>query len=59
MWSVFNFWLNVLAFRVNEEPDQAWFVAGVLVFLTCVIPFLIGIRLLFKSLDQKKSDTEN
>ncbi len=50
MWSVFNLWLNVLAYRANEKPDQAWGTAAVMVFITCVVPFLIGLWLLFRTL---------
>jgi hypothetical protein len=50
MWSVFNLSLNILTFRASEEPDQAWLLTGGMVFLTCVIPFLLGLWLLFKSL---------
>jgi hypothetical protein len=54
MWSVFNFWLNVLAFRANDKPDQAWGTTAVMVLITCVIPFLIGLWLLFRTLGKEK-----
>ena len=55
MWSVFNFWLNVLAFRGNEKPDQAWGTTAVMVLITCVIPFLIGLWLLVRTLGRDAS----
>lgn len=55
MWSVFNFWLNILAYRVNEKPDQAWIITAILVFVTCVLPFLLGLFLLFRALGKNDS----
>ena len=54
MWSVFNFWLNVLAYRSSETPDQAWSVAGGMVLFTCVLPFVVGLWLLMRSLGKSK-----
>ena len=54
MWSVFNTWLNVLAYRAGEDGDQAWGIAVLMVVLTCIIPFCLGLALLFKALGQAK-----
>ena len=53
MWSVFNFWLNILAFWHNEKPDQAWVTTAIMVLITCVIPFSIGLWLLFRTLGRQ------
>lgn len=68
MWSVFNTWLNVLQYRAakSEEADvaeklvgegPAWEMTGLMVLLTCVIPFLFGLVILFRavSASNKKS----
>jgi len=53
MWSVFNLSFNLLAFRSSDQPEQAWWVTACMVLATCVIPFLIGLWILFKSLGKK------
>jgi hypothetical protein len=50
MWSVFNIWLNILEFRVNGIEGQNWNFTWLMVIVTCVIPFVIGLILLFKTL---------
>lgn len=63
MWSVFNAWLNLLQYRASiaQEADvvrelgdagPAWGVTGLMVLLTCVIPFLLGLFLLFKTINR-------
>ena len=55
MWSVFNIWLNVLAFWNRDVAgDQRWWVTGLVVLATCVIPLSIGLWLLLKSLSTVK-----
>lgn len=49
MWSVFNIWLNVLSFGADEQTDQAWTITAGMVFLTCGVPFLIGLKMLCKT----------
>ena len=67
MWSVFNTWLNVLQYRAanSEEADvaqklaedPAWWLTGLMVLLTCVVPFLFGLLILFRAISasSKKS----
>lgn len=54
MWSVFNTWLNVLAYRASDEAGQSWGIASLIVIVTCVIPFLLGLFLLFRTLGKSK-----
>lgn len=55
MWSFFNTWLNVLEYTRAESTDgQNWKIAFVVVFLTSVVPFLLGLVLLFRSLGSTK-----
>lgn len=54
MWSVFNTWLNVLAYRANESEDQAWGITAIMVIATCVIPLGLGLLVLFKSLSKNQ-----
>jgi len=55
MWSVFNIWLNVLAYRAEKLEGQAWGIAWAIVLIACAIPLLIGLRMLFKSLGNNSS----
>ena len=64
MWSVFNTWLNVLQYRAATsqnadvaQEDAAWGMTGLMVLLTCVIPFLFGLWILFRAVNSssKKS----
>ena len=58
MWSVFNTWLNVVQYRAATSQDAeaaategpAWGMTALMVFLTCVIPFLFGLLILFRAL---------
>ena len=63
MWSVFNTWLNLLQYRaaIAQQADvplevgdtgPAWGVTALMVLLTCVIPFLFGLVLLFKTINR-------
>ena len=52
MWSVFNAWTNVLIFFANEQPDQAWWITCLLVLLTCVVPFVLAVWLLIRTLSK-------
>ena len=54
MWSVFNFWLNVLAYSNRDTSDQNWLITIVLVVVTSIIPFSFALRLLLKTLEKKK-----
>jgi len=54
MWSVFNFWLNVLAYSNRDTSDQNWPVTTALVIVTSVIPFCFALRLLLNNLEKKK-----
>ena len=62
MWSVFNLFINVQAFLSDASAETVtdptsgphWWITGIIVLLTCVIPFLIGVMLLFKTLGQDK-----
>ncbi|MDG1872411.1 MAG: hypothetical protein P8J27_00770 [Mariniblastus sp.] len=58
MWGVFNMWLNILQYRADSSAnlglDQDWKMATAVVVVTCVVPFLIGLGLLFKSLGSTK-----
>jgi len=57
MWSVFNIWLNVLMYRADSAaPDieKNWSMAALVVIVTCVVPFLLGVLLLFKTLNKQK-----
>lgn len=53
MWSVFNFSINLMEYRANTTPDQAWWVTGLIVLVACVLPFCIGLGLLSKTLIPK------
>ena len=53
MWSVFNFSINLMEYRAGAEPDQDWWVTGLIVLVACVLPFFIGLRLLSKTLIPK------
>ena len=68
MWSVFNIWLNVLQYRLAAKQEAelagaaagegpAWAMTALMVFLTCVIPFVIGLVILFRAVNStgKKS----
>lgn len=55
MWSVFNLWLNILAFQANEKADQAWSTTVGMVLITCVVPFLIGLWMLFRTLGKNQN----
>lgn len=50
MWSVFNFWLNLLTYRVETDAQQTWDIAAMMVVVTCIVPFLLGLWLLVKTL---------
>ena len=61
MWSVFNTWLNVLKYWAarGEENDAAqklagespaWELTALMVLITCVIPFLFGLLILFRAI---------
>lgn len=60
MWAVFNTWLNVLEYRriYSEQPDlagtQDWKMAAITIFFTCIVPFVFGLILLFRSLGSTK-----
>lgn len=54
MWSVFNFWLNVLAYSNRDASDQNWIVAIALVVVTSIVPFCFALRLLLNTLEKKK-----
>lgn len=54
MWSVFNFWLNVLAYSNRDTSDQNWLITTILVVVTSIIPFGFALRLLLTTLDNKK-----
>jgi len=54
MWSVFNAWTNVLTFWANEQDGQAWWVTGLMVLVTCVVPFALGLWLLIRTLGKYK-----
>ena len=54
MWSVFNFWLNVLAYSNRDTSDQNWLITIVLVVVTSIIPFCFALRLLLRTLEKKK-----
>ncbi|MFK7765919.1 MAG: hypothetical protein AB8B55_01665 [Mariniblastus sp.] len=53
MWGVFNVSLNLLSFKNDQTPDQAWWITAIIVAITCVVPFLIGLKLLSKTLVNK------
>ncbi|MDA7933079.1 hypothetical protein N9B53_04590 [Mariniblastus sp.] len=57
MWSVFNFWLNVLAYSNRDTTDQNWLITIVLVVVTSVIPFSFGLLSLLSTLDKKTKPT--
>jgi NADH:ubiquinone oxidoreductase subunit 5 (subunit L)/multisubunit Na+/H+ antiporter MnhA subunit len=54
MWSVFNFWLNVLAYSNRDASDQNWIVAIALVVVTSIVPFCFALRLLLNTFEKKK-----
>ena len=54
MWSVFNAWTNVLTFWVNQQPGQAWWITAIMVLITCVVPFGLGLWLLIATLAKYK-----
>lgn len=59
MWSVCNFWLNILTYRASEQPDLDWGSAAIMVVVTCVLPFVYGLWLLSRTLgsDSSKKNT--
>ncbi len=54
MWSVFNAWTNVLTFFKEDRAGQAWWIAGILVLLTCVVPFALALWFLVRTLNKYK-----
>jgi hypothetical protein len=54
MWSVFNFWLNVLAYSNRDASDQNWLITILLVVVTSIIPFCFALRFLLGTLENKK-----
>ena len=54
MWSVFNFWLNVLAYSNRDTSDQNWLITILLVVVTSIIPFCFALRFLLSTLENKK-----
>lgn len=68
MWSVFNIWLNVLQFFAANakqadvvlqtgEAEPVWWITCLMVFLTAVVPFLLGLFLLFKTVKSSARKT--
>jgi hypothetical protein len=54
MWSVFNAWTNVLTFWTSPQENQAWWIAAMMVLLTCIVPFGLGVWLLFRTIGRYK-----
>lgn len=50
VWSVFNLWMNVLEYGASGTEDNAWDLTVLLIIATCVVPFVLGVRMLIKTL---------
>jgi len=46
IWGAFNLWINVLAGFAADAAGQQWWVSIVFIFITALVPFLLGVWLL-------------
>ena len=48
LWGAFNIGTNVMEFRAGSDPNASWGIAAVMILITSIAPFVVGLWMLIR-----------